>query len=140
MFIRKEFDRRIKQMNKTKEIHYKSILADYLRDLQMTAGKAAVEMKKEGKMFSDPLDQAAAELDMDVELLISSRNYALIREIREAISRIDRGMFGICESCGEPITEKRLRANPMSRLCLQCQTREERVRRQKTAIGRLAYA
>ena len=77
---------------------------------------------------------------MDVDLLISSRNYTLIREIIEAISRIDHGTFGICESCGEQITEKRLRVNPMSRLCLQCQVREEHERRQKTTISRLAFA
>lgn len=126
-------------MNQTKKTHYKLMLAEYLRELQQTTDRAAIEMKKEDKLFSDPLDRAAAELDMDIDLLINGRYYALIKETRAAISRIDRGIFGICESCGEQITEKRLRANPMSRFCIDCQSKEERGQ-QRTTIGRLAFA
>jgi DnaK suppressor protein len=35
--------------------------------------------------------------------------------------RIDHGLFGICDHCGRPISQKRLMAAPMSKLCVLCQ-------------------
>jgi RNA polymerase-binding transcription factor DksA len=40
--------------------------------------------------------------------------------VKEAISRIDRGEYGICELCGEPIKEERLKAVPYSSMCVKC--------------------
>jgi DnaK suppressor protein len=47
-------------------------------------------------------------------------------KIREAIERIDEGAFGICESCEEEISEARLRARPVTTLCIECKTEQER--------------
>ncbi len=52
---------------------------------------------------------------------------ALIRQAREglaeidaALARLDAGTYGICERCGQPITEGRLDARPVARLCIGC--------------------
>ena len=95
-------------------------------------------MKNDEMIFPDPLDRAAADLDRDVELMIRNRDLYQIKAIREALSRIDHGTFGICKSCGESITEKRLRAKPTSCLCIQCKNKEER--RQKSLFRRYAFA
>jgi DnaK suppressor protein len=113
-------------MNQEKLTFFKSILIHDLKVLQQAAGKTALEMKQDETLFSDPLDRAAAEHERNVELLIRNRDIMLIGEIREAISRIDHGVFGICEGCGEPIREKRLKVTPTSRLCIQCKSREEK--------------
>ena len=47
--------------------------------------------------------------------------------IREALTKIQRNSYGLCEECGAPIGEKRLRAVPWSKLCLACQNSEERL-------------
>ena len=49
----------------------------------------------------------------------------LISKIREALDRIDDGTFGICESCGEEISEKRLKARPVTTLCIDCKKKQE---------------
>ena len=123
-------------MNQIKALHYKSVLLGYGRELEQAAGKTTLDMKTGEKLFSDPLDRASSELDRDVELLISNRHYAVLQEIRAAITRINHGVYGICERCGEAITEKRLRVNPISRLCIGCQSLEER--RIKSASGNFA--
>jgi DnaK suppressor protein len=41
-------------------------------------------------------------------------------EIDEALSKIDQGTYGRCESCGGDITEARLEAMPAARLCMAC--------------------
>ena len=41
--------------------------------------------------------------------------------IRRALSLIDEGGFGLCQSCGAPIGEDRLQAVPWAPLCMRCQ-------------------
>jgi DnaK suppressor protein len=48
---------------------------------------------------------------------------ALLRELEAAMHRLDRGTFGICEGCGEPISPKRLEAVPWAKFCIPCYER-----------------
>jgi DnaK suppressor protein len=45
-----------------------------------------------------------------------------IDEINEALWRLDRGTFGMCSSCGDPIIKDRLRAYPSAPMCVPCKT------------------
>lgn len=49
-----------------------------------------------------------------------------LAEVEAALNRVDRGTYGVCESCEGPIPEARLRALPWARYCLKC---AERIRR-----------
>jgi len=51
--------------------------------------------------------------------------------MQEAIKRIDDGIFGICEVCGGPISEKRLIAQPVTTLCIDCKTNRKKSRSSK---------
>ncbi len=48
-----------------------------------------------------------------------------LRDITAALARIDSGDYGLCESCEEPIAEKRLEFDPAARLCIACASRAE---------------
>ncbi|MBI3269614.1 MAG: TraR/DksA C4-type zinc finger protein [Planctomycetes bacterium] len=50
-----------------------------------------------------------------------------LREIEEALGRIDAGGYGDCETCAKPITRERLRAIPYARLCIECKKKQEEV-------------
>jgi len=71
------------------------------------------------------VDQASAESHTDFTLHIKERENRLILKIKEALNRIDNGTFGICEVCGEKISEKRLEARPVTTLCIECKKRQE---------------
>lgn len=43
-----------------------------------------------------------------------------LREVEHALDKFDSGEYGLCESCGQPITEARLEAKPAARLCISC--------------------
>jgi len=43
-----------------------------------------------------------------------------IRQIREALKRIEQGGYGVCAQCGEPIDPKRLKALPTATRCIAC--------------------
>lgn len=43
-----------------------------------------------------------------------------LAEVERALAKLDEGAYGICESCGKPITEARLEAMPAARYCIEC--------------------
>jgi DnaK suppressor protein len=45
----------------------------------------------------------------------------LLREIGDALERIEQGSYGTCMDCEEPISVKRLDAVPWARYCVTCQ-------------------
>ena len=49
-----------------------------------------------------------------------------LSEVEAALKRMDRGTYGVCEDCGEPIPEVRLRALPWARFCIKCTERRQR--------------
>jgi DnaK suppressor protein len=83
------------------------------------------KISSEKESFPDPTDQAVAELDNNFVLRLRGREQKLLKKIDDAISRIDSGLYGVCESCGEQISIKRLEARPVTTLCIECKTRQE---------------
>jgi DnaK suppressor protein len=53
-----------------------------------------------------------------------------IEEIDEALRRVSAGTYGICAQCGGRIPQARLRALPMTRVCIDCAREEESEARQ----------
>jgi DnaK suppressor protein len=73
----------------------------------------------------DFTDQASFESDMDFNLHLKERENRLIFKIREALERLENGTFGICEICGEEISESRLKARPVTTECINCKKNQE---------------
>ncbi len=113
-------------MEKEKLEEFRQLLQSQLDELLREAGKTVSEMTDEKTNFPDPTDRASLESDRNFELRIRDRERKLIMKIREALERIDEGEFGICESCEEEIGEARLRARPVTTLCIECKTEQER--------------
>lgn len=85
----------------------------------------STKISAEKESFPDPTDQAVAELDSNFILRLRGREQKLLKKIDEAISRIESGNYGVCESCGNPIGMKRLEARPVTTLCIDCKTAQE---------------
>jgi DnaK suppressor protein len=105
---------------------YKAMLTQKINELLNEAGKTVSEMTNGKENYPDPNDRASLESDRNFELRIRDRERKLIMKMQEAIKRIDDGTFGICEVCGGPISEKRLIARPVTTLCIDCKTKQEK--------------
>jgi DnaK suppressor protein len=116
-------------MKKEKLEEFRQLLKSQIDGLLREAGKTVLEMTDEKTNFPDPTDRASLESDRNFELRIRDRERKLIGKIQEALERIDDGEFGICESCNEEIGEARLRARPVTTLCIDCKTEQERQER-----------
>lgn len=74
----------------------------------------------------DPGDESVADLLVDLNLAIIDRHVAAIREVEEALQKISRGVYGVCEDCGGNIPYDRLLTEPTAQRCFACQGRHER--------------
>jgi len=113
-------------MNQEKLLYFKGLLEGRLHALLEEAEKTMtgmVEDKKGG--FPDPTDRASFESYRNFMLRIKDRERKLISKVKEALDRIEDGTFGICETCGRSISEKRLMVRPVTIQCIECKTEDE---------------
>ena len=75
--------------------------------------------------FPDVSDQASAEAEQHFSMRIREREQRLVKKIDEALARMDQNIYGICERCEEEIPYPRLKARPVTTLCIDCKTLEE---------------
>jgi DnaK suppressor protein len=89
--------------------------------------------KRDGQeAFPDVSDQASAEVDQNFTMRIKEREQKLLKKIDEALARLKKNIYGICERCEEEIPYQRLKARPVTTLCIACKTlqeQEEKIRR-----------
>jgi DnaK suppressor protein len=86
----------------------------------MSAQKAAQLVSR----LDVPSDEGDLSQQHHEEWIFLNRNtidMKLLREISDALLRIDHGHYGICMECEEPISPKRLDAVPWARYCVGCQ-------------------
>jgi DnaK suppressor protein len=74
----------------------------------------------------DSLDESTEEQGTSTRLRLADRDRNLIMKINSALERMDNDEYGYCVSCGEEIGEKRLRARPMTTMCIDCKEEQER--------------
>ena len=110
---------------------FRVMLTSKINELLDEAGKTVTDMTNGKENFPDPNDRASLESDRNFELRIRDRERKLILKMQEAIKRIDDGSFGICEVCSGPISEKRLTARPVTTLCIDCKTKQEKIEKLK---------
>ncbi|MDA3917927.1 MAG: RNA polymerase-binding protein DksA [Deltaproteobacteria bacterium] len=111
---------------KTKDLEFfKNLLNDRLQELLSNADGTVTGMTKQKENFPDPTDRASHESNRSFELRIRDREHKLIKKIKKTLSRIDNESFGICETCEEEISIKRLQARPVTTQCFDCKKREE---------------
>ncbi len=110
---------------------FKELLTQRLNSLIEEASRSVGELTEEQLILPDALDWASEESWRDFSIRLRDRERKLMYKIREAIQRIDEGDYGVCEVCGEDISEKRLIARPVTTHCIDCKTEmetQERIR------------
>ncbi len=76
----------------------------------------------------DLVDVATETFEREKGLALESTVQGMLQMVEEALLKIRKGTYGICEGCRKPIDANRLRAIPYTRLCIRCKEREERLR------------
>jgi DnaK suppressor protein len=72
----------------------------------------------------DMADQASGNNEVHIQLKLKQTDAKILVAIDEALMRIEKGAYGICRDCGEPIAEARLKAIPWTRVCIACKEKQ----------------
>lgn len=105
--------------------YFKDLLNNMLVEAQQKGDSTLEDMTDNNEMFADPADRATMESDRAFTLRIRDRERRLIKKIHDALQRMENGTYGYCESCGDEIGVARLKARPVTRLCINCKSKQE---------------
>jgi DnaK suppressor protein len=72
----------------------------------------------------DMADQASGNNEVHIQLKLKQTDAKILQAIEEALGRIDKGTYGVCRDCGEPIADARLDAIPWTRVCITCKEKQ----------------
>jgi len=87
---------------------------------------------------ADVLDTIRMATDRDVLVQRMNISAQMLSDVREALGRLDKGEYGVCEDCEESIPPRRLDAIPWARVCVKCQEARDRRRGEVDDIFSLA--
>jgi DnaK suppressor protein len=106
---------------------YKDALLKKRAELEEDAGINQLQssMEHNNGRQGDMADQAAGNNEVHIHLRLKQTDAKILQAIDEALVRIDKGAFGICKDCGEPIAEARLKAIPWTRVCISCKEKQK---------------
>lgn len=114
-------------MDRATAEEFRELLRQRVRELVDDITHTVEGMHEQRAVFADPLDRALLESNRNFQLRLRDRERKLFKKIQEAMQRLDAGTFGLCEECGEPIELERLRARPVTTLCIDCKEEQERI-------------
>ncbi len=120
-------------MNRRDVDFFRNLLNERKQELLTEAGKTVDGMDENGN-FPDPTDRAAMESDRSFTLRIRDRERKLIAKIEDALRRLEDGSYGVCEECGEKIGAARLKARPVTTLCIDCKSVQEVAERKNKSV------
>jgi DnaK suppressor protein len=72
----------------------------------------------------DMADQASGNNEVHIQLKLKQTDAKILQAIEEALTRFDKGTYGACRDCGEPISQARLNAIPWTRVCITCKEKQ----------------
>jgi DnaK suppressor protein len=120
----------------------KKFMADLRQQLLVMKAKLLEEMELESKAERegnkdeglDTYDLASEERDREISFILSDRERSKVKNIDDALERMEEGSYGVCDACGLEIAEERLTAMPFTRLCRDCQQDQEREARSQRRV------
>lgn len=110
-------------MKKTEINAFRTILENRQAELE---GRNRSRVALAVERSPDELDRIQNSQERELAIGTLDRNSTLLREVRDALGRIDAGTFGICADCEENISPKRLAAIPWAASCIVCQGTADR--------------
>jgi DnaK suppressor protein len=99
-------------MNPADLQRYKNLLQEKQQELSFEEPHPESPAPNAGVLAGDLLDQANADAEADLQVRLRQNESHLLRAIDDALARMRKGTYGICETCQQPISKVRLEAVP----------------------------
>jgi DnaK suppressor protein len=92
--------------------------AEELAKLQTNASTS--EERREGSPFGKREEEATETLELEKRLALENRVRQEMSDIEHALEKFEKGTYGLCENCGQPIDPERLEVLPQAAYCVNC--------------------
>jgi DnaK suppressor protein len=102
--------------------HLETERGSLLEELKTTARLTGDRQKCGPYVEEEELATEVAELERG--LILERRLRDQLTEVEHALHKFERGTYGLCDICGQPIEPARLEALPQANLCLSCKARQ----------------
>lgn len=112
-------------MNEKQQEHFRKILLQRKQQILEEMNRTMHHLQDEAANFPDPNDRATQEEEFSLELRARDRERKFIKNIEDAVQKLDEGEYGYCDACGVEIGIRRLEARPTATLCIDCKTLDE---------------
>ncbi|HHV98042.1 MAG TPA: conjugal transfer protein TraR [Clostridiaceae bacterium] len=121
-------------MNKIDLNHFRQLLESQGRDIENTINSMKENnTARQGESYptelsnydNHPADMGTQLYELEHNNALFQHQEYLLREIHDAIGRIEDGRYGVCVACGKDISAERLEALPYARLCIDCEENKE---------------
>jgi DnaK suppressor protein len=107
----------------------KQLLSEKVLLLQGISTKMKGSPKTGDPEGGDVCDIASSDRERELTLRLSERGREKLKQIEEALERIEDGSFGTCEQCEAKIPKGRLKVMPFSTTCVACKSKQEKHRK-----------
>jgi DnaK suppressor protein len=88
--------------------------------------------------IGDILDSVSEERTRELDMILTDREKQKLKQIDDALDRIEENTYGLCEECGVKIPRARLKVVPFAKYCVECKEaieREEKYAREEPEEG-----
>jgi DnaK suppressor protein len=72
-------------------------------------------------------DLSQLDFDENIDYTLLNMQIERLREVEDALDRLEEGIYGVCEDCGASINLERLKVLPFTTCCVQCQEKREQM-------------
>ena len=104
---------------------YKDALLKKRTEILGTGGIKPLQASMENNTRQgDMADQASGNNEVHIQLKLKQTDAKILQAIEEALQRMEKGTYGICRDCGDPIAPARLQAIPWTRVCIACKQKQ----------------
>ena len=76
--------------------------------------------------IGDILDSVSEERTRELDMILTDREKQKLKQIDDALDRIEESTYGLCEECGVKIPRARLKVVPFAKYCVECKEAIER--------------
>jgi RNA polymerase-binding transcription factor DksA len=90
---------------------------------QLNISNHPINERREGSPFGKREEEATESFELERRLALEKRIRDQLAEVGQALNKFEKGTYGRCDSCGQPIDPARLEALPHSHLCLSCKAK-----------------
>ncbi len=111
-------------MNETELLDFRNFLIDQKSSLLNKSSEFKSDSVLKDHVIEDA-EQAAIDQSKSVLLHLHERDRKVLHMIEKALSKIESGTYGLCESCDALIGVRRLKARPFANLCIDCMEEQE---------------